>query len=384
MNGTRTAVLLPCLLTGGTEVATLETACALKSLGYTTEVIVYFDEIDPAMMETFKAAGVVLHLLGVQRGDGMRSHWQLAVRLLRVLRRGHYDAIWLQYMTPTLLPLVVARLFTRSLITTVHVAASHYSSAGLRRLRWLARYWCTRIVCVSHTVANGIFGPDDGAEQASGRVVVIPNAVDLTAVRAAAARDWRGMASWPREAMVVGYTGRLAHIKGPDVLLRAVARLHSQGLPVHLVIVGDGAEGDALNALTQQLGIGAITHFSGRLPRAEIYGAIKGFDIAAVPSREEGFGLSALEAMACGVPLLASRVDALQEVVVDGKTGLLFAPEDDADLARKMCGLLASPARRKALATQAAEHAEAQYGSDAFRENIDRLIFDNTAPVVVF
>jgi glycosyltransferase involved in cell wall biosynthesis len=56
-----------------------------------------------------------------------------------------------------------------------------------------------------------------------------------------------------------------------------------------------------------------------------IYGAIKGFDIAVVPSREEGFGLSALEAMAAGVPVVASRVDALQEVVLEGVTGLLVA-----------------------------------------------------------
>jgi hypothetical protein len=103
------AILLPCLLTGGTEVATLETALALHSIGYATEVVVYFDEVDTTMLKTFKAAGLVVHLLGIQRGGGLRAQWRLAVVLLSILRRGRFDAIWVQYMTPTLLPLALAR-----------------------------------------------------------------------------------------------------------------------------------------------------------------------------------------------------------------------------------------------------------------------------------
>lgn len=374
MSVDRAVVLLPCLLTGGTEVATLETALALESLGYTVEVIVYFDEVDATMLETFKAAGLVVHLLGVQRGGGVRTQWRLAIGLLGALRRGRYDAIWLQYMTPTLLPLVVARLFTRNLIATVHVAASHYSPAGLRRLRWLARHWCARFVCVSRTVANGVFGLEDGVERLAGRVVVIPNALDMTAMQAAAVRDWRAEAGWPREAVVLGFTGRLAYIKGADVLLHAMARLHSQGLPVRLVVVGDGAERASLETLAHQLGIGAITHFAGRVPRAEIYGAIKGFDIAAVPSREEGFGLSALEAMGAGVPVVASSVDALQEVVLEGVTGLLCEADDFVGLADALARLVGDAALRQSMGVAGAAHVACLYDTPAYRARLADLL----------
>ena len=372
--------LIPCLLTGGTEVATLEMAVALQSLGHAPEVIVYFDEVDPAMLEAFNAAGVVVHLLGVKRGEGVRTQWALARGLLRALRRTRYDAIWLQYMTPTALPLAVTRLFTRNLIATVHVAASHYSPAGRRRLRWLARHWCDRFVCVSHTVAEGIFGPADAAARAGGRIAVIPNALDMAAVRVAAARDWRTEAGWPPETIVLGFTGRLAHIKGVDVLLHSVARLHSQGLPVRLVIVGEGAEQADLEALAVQLGIGAITHFSGRLPRSAIYGAIKGFDIAVVPSREEGFGLSALEAMAAGVPVVASRADALQEVVEEGATGLLCQVDDPQSMADALARLVADAELRTQMGAVGAAHAESLYDAPAYRARLGTLMENLVRP----
>lgn len=374
-------ILLPCLFTGGTEVATLETIPALNSLGYDVEVIVYFDEIDSAMCRAFQAVGTAVHMLGVKRGGGAHTQWRLVVGLFRVLLRGRYDVIWLQYMTPTLLPLAVARLFSRNLIAAVHVAASHYSPTGLRRLRWLARHWCARFVCVSRTVANGIFGSAGDAERFAGRVVVIPNALDMTAMRAAAVRDWRAEAGWPRDGVVLGFAGRLAHIKGADVLLHAVARLQGQGLPVRLVVVGGGPEQASLADSATELGIGAITHFAGRLPRTAIYGAIKGFDIAAVPSREEGFGLSALEAMAAGVPVVASRVDALNEVVLDGVTGLLCPADEPASLADALARMVADAALRQRMGAAGVAHVESSYDAPAFRAHLAGLLTGLGLPV---
>lgn len=356
--------------------ATLETALALESLGYSVEVVVYFDEVDTTMLEAFRAAGIAVHLLGVQRGGGILTQWRLAVGLLSALRRGRYGVIWLQYMTPTLLPLAVARLFTRNLIATVHVAASHYSPAGLRRLRWLARHWCARVVCVSRTVVNGVFGLEDGVERLAGRVVVIPNALDMRVVRSATARDWCAEADWPAEVIVLGFAGRLAYIKGADVVLHAVAHLHAEGLPVRLVIVGGGAEQTSLEALAQQLGISAITLFSGRVSRAEIYGAIKGFDVAVMPSRGglEGFGLSALEAMAAAVPVVASRVDALQEVVLEGVTGLLCNVDDSVGLADALARLVGDAALRQSLGAAGAAHVARLYDTPAYRARLAELL----------
>ncbi len=375
----KAAILLPCFYTGGTEVATLETAVAMKSLGVAVEVIVYFDEVDAAMLQSFRTAGVGVHLLGVRRSAAWLGRLQLAGRLAWRLVRGRYRLIWVQYMTPTLLPLLLSRLFSRKLIACVHVAASHYAPAGLHRMRWLARHWCSRFVCVSRTVANGAFGAEEAGPR--GGVVVIPNSLDMEAVRSAVARDWRVGAGWPASDVVLGFAGRLARNKGADVLLAAIAILQSLGLPVRLVVVGDGAERESLQARARDLGISAITSFVGRVPRTEIYGAIKGFDIAVVPSREEGFGLSALEAMAASVPVVASRVDALQEVVLEGITGLLVPVDDPVNLAAALARLVADAALRQRMGAAGVAHVESSYDAPAFRAHLAGLLTGLGLPV---
>ena len=363
------ALLIPCLLTGGTEVATLETARAFAALGYQPVVIVYFDEIDPAMLATFALAGVRVVLLGVQR-EARAATLKLAGSLFAALWRGRYSLVWVQYMTPTLLPLLVARLLSRKLVAAVHVASSHFQAGALKRLRWLARHWCDRVVCVSTTTARGIFGNRDYGN----KVAVIPNALDVAEAQQVVAWDWRQKLGWPSDCVVVGFSGRLAAIKGVDILLHALVQLQDGFPQLRLVIVGDGAERASLQAFVATHGLGGRVHFAGRLVRDEVLGAIKGFDLAAVPSREEGFGLSALEAMAAGVPVVASRVDALEEVVVDGQTGLLFTPEDPASLAEALARLASDVTLRRQLGDAGAAHAAALYDRPAYRARVADML----------
>jgi len=283
-------------------------------------------------------------------------------------------------MTPTLLPLVLARFFTPHLIAAVHVASAHYSPSGLNRMRWLARHWCTRFVCVSNTVANGIFGTHESDLNHARHVAVIPNALNMIVMQAAAPYDWRVTVGWQHDATVIGFAGRLSHNKGADVLLHAIALLHSQCSSVRLVIVGDGAEQANWMALAERLGVGGITHFAGRVPRDAIYSAIKGFDIAVVPSREEGFGLSALEAMAAGVPVVASRVDALQEVLQDGVTGLLCPVDDPHSLANALIRLISDIPLRKRMGAAGVAHAKQHYDIQAYKRQIATILEDICLP----
>jgi len=361
----KAALFIPCLLTGGTEVATLTTARALRELGYVVEVVVYFDEVDPAMLASFAAAGLVVRRLDLPRVGGLTDAWRLMWLLARALG-GRRDLVWVQYMTPTLLPLLVSRFFTRRLVACVHVAAGHYRDGGRGRLRWLARWWCTRFVCVSYTTARGLFGPPMAGAYLGGRVRVLPNAIDLTAVVAAPRRDWCRELNVPPTARLIGFVGRLAHNKGGDVLLRALARLRLDGANVRGIVVGDGGEREALEGLASELGLKGFVHFVGAASREAIYAAIKGFDIAVMPSREEGFGLSAVEAMACGVPLVASGVDALAEVVRDGETGLLASPECPEALALAVRKLLDDPTLAARLREQALRHVWQHYGAEAY------------------
>lgn len=367
-------ILIPCLLTGGTEVATLDTATALQALGYHVNVIVYFDETDPTMLAAYQQAGITVTLLGLPRAGGAMAAIRLGLALGKALLRLRPSLVWLQYMTPTLVPLLVARLFTRRLLAAVHVAAGHYNAVGMARLRWLASWWCNAMIGVSHTSVRGIVGEAFADSRLARRVKVLPNAIDTALVSDAVATDWRCKLGIAAESPVIGYVGRLAHNKGVDVLLQAAVQVNRQYPECRWLMVGEGAEKPKLQATAEQGGLANKVHFVGSLPRDAVYGAMKGFDVAVVPSREEGFGLTALEAMACGVPLVASGVDALQEVVKDGETGLLFTPDDVDALVLVLMRLLASTELRKALAAAATRHAEATYGRQAFVEKLGRLL----------
>jgi glycosyltransferase involved in cell wall biosynthesis len=370
---TRAILLIPCLLTGGTEVATLVTACALRELGYSVEIVVYFDEVDPAMLATFAVDGIVVRRLDLPRGAGLPSSLRLAWRLVRTFS-GRRDLIWLQYMTPTLAPLLVARLFTQRLIACTHVAAGHYRSRDQRRLRWLARWWCDRFICVSQTSARGIFGAFDASPPWENRVAVLPNALDMGQVNSTQALDWRLYLGLPAAARIGGYVGRLAHNKGVDILIRAAATLRQDHPDLHWVIVGDGADRGPLETLASELGVSSVTHFVGVVTRPQALAAFKGFDVAVVPSREEGFGLSALEAMACSVPLVASRVDALVEVVVDGITGVLFEPGSAEDLVVVLSRVLSDASLRANLSLAGPEHARRHYDRPVYQQKLRELL----------
>ncbi|MBL0040307.1 MAG: glycosyltransferase family 4 protein [Xanthomonadales bacterium] len=345
----------------------------MRVLGFEVEVIVYFDEVDTNMLQAFEAAEVRVCRLGLRRGSGLFAQLRLAAALARALWRGPRPAlVWLQYLTPTLLPLLVAKPFARRLVAAVHVAATHFDDQAQHRLRWLAGHWCDRVICVSESTASGLFGSDASAPKRM-RVSVIANAIDTDAAHSAAPTRWREHAGWPQDTRLVGYVGRLAVIKGPDVLMDAFAQLSRQRTELRLVLVGAGAQEQSLREQAAHLGMAERVHFAGPMPRAQVFSALAGFDLAVVPSREEGFGLSAAEAMATGVATVATRVGALPELMVHGQAGLLVTPESPTALAEGMAKLLDDPALCGQLAAAGARHVEQHFGRTALTRSLERL-----------
>jgi len=158
------------------------------------------------------------------------------------------------------------------------------------------------------------------------RAQVIRNGVDV---------DLFNSAGRPvRDRIVVG-VGRLVGVKGFDLLISAFARARHD-LPNHrLVIAGDGPERRALEALADREAPGRVT-FTGRLDEAELASLVGRACLYVLSSRQEALGLTALEAMAAGTPVLAARTGGVPEIVVDGKTGILFDAGNVPDLAGRI------------------------------------------------
>ena len=134
--------------------------------------------------------------------------------------------------------------------------------------------------------------------------------------------------------------GRLSPEKGQTGLLRAFARLRVNHPDLSLRLVGDGPDREALERLSGELGVSEAVTFAGRLPEPETLIEISRANLLVLPSFMEGLPIVLMEAMALGIPVIASRVAGIPELVSDGKTGLLFAPSDWDELAQCISRLL--------------------------------------------
>jgi len=153
-----------------------------------------------------------------------------------------------------------------------------------------------------------------------------------------------------RGAATLICVGRLSPEKGQTGLLHAFAALHGRHPEISLRLVGDGPDRALLATLVQELGLDGVVSFAGRLPEIETLTEIARSDMLILPSFMEGLPIVLMEAMALGVPVVASRVAGIPELVTDGATGLLFAPSDWDGLEMCVERLLRDDARRAFLA----------------------------------
>jgi D-inositol-3-phosphate glycosyltransferase len=165
---------------------------------------------------------------------------------------------------------------------------------------------------------------------------------------------------------VVAFVGRIQPLKAPDVLLRAAAELRRRDPDLAgrlTVVVAGGPSGSGLDRpsalidLAASLGIADAVRFLPPQPPAELAGLYRAADLVAVPSHTESFGLVALEAQACGTPVVAAAVGGLVTAVRDGISGVLVDGHDPRDWARVLGRLLPASGAMDKLARGAVEHA---------------------------
>ena len=159
--------------------------------------------------------------------------------------------------------------------------------------------------------------------------------------------------------------GRLSPEKGQAGLLRAFAQLRERHEDVRLRLVGDGPDRNALEALAAELGLTDRLTFLGRLNENDTLAEIAESDLLVLPSFMEGLPIVLMEAMALGVPVVASRVAGIPELVEDESAGLLFAPSDWGGLARCIERLLTDGPLRKSLAEQGKRKVLAEFDAQA-------------------
>ena len=374
-------IAIPCLLRGGTEMQTLLLVRVLVELGYDIEVCCYF-EYDELVVGEFEAAGANVRLLGWSRSIGVFTFIRC---LVEIFRNKLPDVVHVQYMAPGLLPIVAARLARIPVVfATVHYPGTPYGFKAHVMLRFGARL-TNRFTCISDAAEKSWFGDSYLIDSANPKRLskrkhlTIPNAIDIGLIdKALAARLPKVLETTAQldGKMVVGTVARLSPEKGIDILLEAFAVVNKEVPSSHLLIVGDGNQLADLKGLALRLGIGDAITWTGQLSWEAAMGCLRLMDVVAVPSRFEGFGLTAVEAMACGKPVVASKVDGLAEIIRNGVNGCLVSAGDVSVFAETVINLLKDEARRNKIGISARRHVEENYDYPRFRERC-RVLYES-------
>jgi glycosyltransferase involved in cell wall biosynthesis len=252
------------------------------------------------------------------------------------------------------------------LVVTAHSLFGEHEEATIRSLMAPNLRAADRVIAVSEHIADQAISL--GVEQQ--RVCVIRSGVDTEQFRPASARERaeaRARLDIVPDAQLVLFVGNLEPRKQVDVLLRAIARLRETMPEVSLLIVGSGESAGPLDQTAQlarlrhALGLDAAARFVGRLSDERLRDAYAAADAFALPSSSEAQGIVALEAMACGLAVVGSRVGGLLGTIDDEQSGFLVPAGDVEALAARLAQVLSQPALRAALGDAARRVVEARF-----------------------
>jgi N-acetyl-alpha-D-glucosaminyl L-malate synthase BshA len=287
----------------------------------------------------------------------------LSTKMVEVARNHRLDVLHVHYAIPNAVSAVLARQILEpqplAVVTTLHgtdVTLVGNDPNYLETTRWGINH-SDAVTAVSESLRR------DTIEQLDVHtpIEVIPNFIDAS--RYEKARGLPGACRWarPGEKLLV-HISNFRPVKRVLDVVEIFARVHRR-VPSHLLMVGDGPDRGKVERHCRESGICDSITFIGSLPLIEE--VLVGADLFLLPSETESFGLAALEAMACEVPVIASSAGGLPEVVVEGETGFLRPVGDVDGMAEAAIALLLDEPRRHAMGRAARRHAVEEFGQDA-------------------
>jgi len=282
--------------------------------------------------------------------------------------RGGTDAVHAHYWLSGLAGHRIKHELGVPLAMTFHTLARHKAAggdpdSGLREVAELDIIACADAISVSCAEEERQFRAFHG--NPSGRIETIAPGVHPAFFSPGDRRGARAALGLDPDRPTLAFVGRIQPLKGPDLAVRTLERLATLGhRDARLLIIGgsSGRDGDhhsvQLRGLIDELGLGDRVELIAPQPHHTLSSYYRSADVVVVPSRSESFGLVALEAAACGIPVVASAVGGLLSLVDHDRTGMLVTQRDPGAFAEAIAGLLDHPARAAEMGRRAAQRSE--------------------------
>ena len=313
---------------------------------------------------------LVLPVSRKQGGDPLRV-LRVARSLYGLLKGGGFDLIHTHGYFADICALPVARFLNVRSIATCHGFISN--DRKLRFYNYLDRHslsFSDIVIAVSDGIKAVLI--EGGVKEH--KITVLQNAV----VTDIDLEDFRQRRVAKRQALgintdqfVVGYMGRLSQEKGLSFLVQALAQLRARGITPKLLLVGEGTEGEALEEQVAVAGLADQVVFAGFQEDTDDWLAV--FDLFALPSLTEGTPMALLEAMAAGIPVVATAVGGVPGVVADGVNGFLVEPADPLGLQRKIAILFGNRELREQFGNLGIETIRDRFGTEKWRNRMQEI-----------
>jgi glycosyltransferase involved in cell wall biosynthesis len=345
--------------------------------------------VDPGLPRRERVDGVAVTRVFVDVGRAwskLQATVRMVVEAVRLARR--CDLVHIHGVsTKNVIVTIVAKLLRRRIVLSLHTAGYDEPEAIARQGR--LALWAFRSADLYLSVSPGLVESYLAAGLPPGRLLQVPNGIDIdrfTPASAVERRAIRERLGWPAARRVVVFVGFFSPDKQPRVLYDAWVQLQSSGaIDATLVFVGatrsayfevDDRLADQMREDAARRGLGDHLAFTGATHEVPEY--LRAADVFALPSRREGLPVALLEAMACGLPCVASRLPGSTDAIVeDGKNGILVPVGDVEALAGAMATVLRNAEYASALGTAARATITRRFGSadvaDRWLDAYDRL-----------
>lgn len=350
---------------GGAENLLLSNLRLLDSIKYQSVVCTLGER--GVLAEQVVRMGIPLVELGLMRNRGSRG---VIVRaLVELIRREKINLVHAHLYHANYLGRLAAHRAGVPCIASVH--NTYTDPKWLRRVInwWLARRHTGAIIAGSPEIQRDILRYD---HVSPALIEVIPNAVDLSRSESELSKqEARKRLDLDDDAYVVGTIGRIEEQKGHRYLLETIKRLHSRGLKAVLLLVGGGREEAALRERTKDLALGDSVRFLGM--RDDLGDLFRAMDLFAMPSLWEGLSLAMLSAMAAGLPVVATDVGGVADVLGNNERGYVLPPRDADQFAEQILLCCANRRETAEIASKGREFVRSNYSDTAMVQRLMTL-----------